>query len=88
MEIERLTVAQVKLMRILKLKRRIPRQEILIKFDWNVASLNFTISNLRGYFIIVENEKSKKGGRPRQILSLNEAGETAIKAFDLANKNG
>ncbi len=60
MVIESLTANQIKLMRLLKLKRGIPRQEILVKFDWSADALNKSIQNLKGFFIIVEIEKRKK----------------------------
>lgn len=89
MAIESLNVNQIKLMRTLKLKRGIPRQEIRIKFGWTDDTLDKATKHLRGFFILVKpEERNPKGGRPRHFLSLNEAGAVAIKAFDLANKNG
>ena len=89
MEPKKLTESQVKLMIFLyKNKRMHTRKQLidLLNMDRNVISLS--IKPLSGYFIDVKKEKTKRSGRKGELISLTEAGQIAIRAFILANKNG
>ena len=78
--VEKITQNQVKLMRLLlNLNRETPRKEIIQHLKFNPTSLQFAIKPIDGYFLNVKKEGNK------DFLSLTDAGEMAINAFNLAN---
>ena len=80
--VEKITPNQVKLMRLLlQVNREITRKEIIEKIGLNPTSLQFAIKPMDGHFINVKKEGNK------DLLTLTEAGEMAIQAFNLANEN-
>ena len=86
MVLNSLLETDVRVMRILKLKSGIPLAEILKHPGIHKSTLDSIMKKLEGHCIIVKKEVIEgKGGRPRHLLSLTEAGEIFLRAFDLAN---
>lgn len=86
MEPKKLTQPQVKLMFFLyKNKKRHTREEIIKALGFNRNLLSISIMPLAGYFIKVDKQKTKISGRPKELITLTEAGKISIKAWMLAN---